>query len=138
MSSIPVPGTDLETTDTEIAEAVNSYQTIINATSTTMNLSSLASFISSDLEFSLETIPGVGKITSQKLKDAGIYNSFALIGKFLTLYTVDESGEHPLPKKVPELFIEFLLSIGVDKKNSKFIARAVTEKVLVMMPGFMF
>ena len=67
---------------------------------TKINDESLAEWLKDKVDGDLQAIPGIGAASEKKIKEAGIENSFQLIGKFLMLKD-DNVLDHALDKAHP-------------------------------------
>ena len=89
----------------------------------------LAVFLSSPLDSDIESVPGIGPSSKEKLKAAGIETTIQLMGTFLTLKGIDmDQTQHC------DAMWFYLQEIGVNTLRSG-IVHCIAEKANVMVPG---
>uniref|UniRef100_A0A7S2FFP3 Uncharacterized protein n=1 Tax=Florenciella parvula TaxID=236787 RepID=A0A7S2FFP3_9STRA len=98
-----------------------------NPSKTKINDDTLADWLKNKIEMDLEVVPGVGPATANKLRDAGVDNTHALIGKFLMLKDADVQTHM-------DAFYNWLAEIGISAHRNTIVL-SVAEKVDIFMPG---
>lgn len=91
----------------------------------------LSDFIKNELTGEMLDIPGMTERGVSSFKKAGIYNSYQLIGSYLSLKKMDKTlKEHHIA------FLRYLTMFEINKSNRERIAEGIAEKVSRMIPGF--
>jgi hypothetical protein len=89
----------------------------------------LAAFIMDELVGDLQSVPGIGPTTERQLKDAGIDDTFMLLGKFLMC-----RKEGCNRQDMCNEFVEFLQKVGVTGFRCG-ITTCICEKAAVSVAG---
>jgi hypothetical protein len=92
-----------------------------------VNSHKLMEFIKSPLTGNLLNVPCIGVATFSRLKTVNIDNTYALIGKFLTLITEEDTNHC-------DRFVNFLCHIGISYKLSINITYVVLSVITTLMP----
>ena len=90
----------------------------------------LVKFLRSDLEFDIETVPGIGPKAKEALAAKGVNNTFQLIAVFLKFK--EEQGEDCVAHCTK--FFNFLDEAGV-KGNRHSVTKSIAEKVAIFLPN---
>mmetsp|Transcript_6841 Transcript_6841/g.15696 ORF Transcript_6841/g.15696 Transcript_6841/m.15696 type:complete len:115 (+) Transcript_6841:90-434(+) len=98
-----------------------------NPNNTTINTDSLTSWLQGQITGDLEEIPGVGPANKQKMIDAGVENTYQLIGKYLTF-------KKGTVKEHQDAAFSWLRDIGVNASRNNIIL-ALAEKCDIFMQG---
>jgi|TARA_B110000902_G_C13819498_1_gene403125 hypothetical protein len=94
----------------------------------TVNDNTLVEFLFSDVQPDLECVPGIGPANSKVLMNAGVQNTYQLMGKFLELKTNERTVCDHCNK-----FFEWLQLCGV-RTNRHNITKSIAEKMAIAFP----
>ncbi len=87
-------------------------------------------FLTSQVNPDLKSVPGIGPAGEKLLVDAGITNTYQLIGKFLMC-----CSEKKTPQEICQTFYEFLAEEVKLSSYRAGVVTAIAEKVNTMVPG---
>jgi hypothetical protein len=90
----------------------------------------LVEFLQADMQYDLETVPGIGPKAKEILQQKHIMNSFQLLAIFLNLK--EDEGDDTVAHCTK--FYQFLKDAGV-KGNRHSIVKSVAEKVAIFLPS---
>ena len=90
----------------------------------------LVKFLRGDLEYNLETIPGIGPKAKERFAENGIHNSFQLLAKFLSMKQTD--GDDCVAHCTQ--FYNWLGEIKLNT-NRHSITKSVAEKLSISFPN---
>jgi hypothetical protein len=93
----------------------------------------LSDFLRAQITGDLQEVPGIGPANEKLLKDAGIQNTYQLIGKYLEMKR-SENGTLIGAQKHCDDFWKYLQGIGVRSYRSGIIL-SLGEKVNTLLPG---
>jgi len=102
-----------------------------DASKSRVSVDAMAKFLGSQISSDITSVPGVGPANKEKFADAGIHNTFQLLGKCLALFGPE--AEVTKGKHADDMW-HFLESIGIQSYRSGIIV-ALTEKLETMSPG---
>jgi len=90
----------------------------------------LVKFLRNDLQYDLETVPGIGPKAKEILNQHNVGNGFQLFAKFLNFKTTegDDCINHCTQ------FYDFLTNIGI-KANRHSITKSIGEKAAITFPS---
>ncbi len=99
-----------------------------------VNDEQLATFLRSEVDEDIQSVPGVGPAAQKKLAassdgEAGVKTTYQLIGKFLSLRDPDMTSD-----ELCEAMFQWLKLKGINAFRSG-IVHSIAEKTNLMMPG---
>lgn len=90
----------------------------------------LVKFLRGDVQFDLETVPGIGPKAKEALAEKGVKNTFQLIALFLNFK--ENEGDDCVAHCTK--FFDFLNDAGI-KGNRHSITKSIAEKVAIFLPN---
>lgn len=90
----------------------------------------LADYLRSPLQESLRSVPGVGRVSERMMIQAGVTNTYQLIGKFLEFRATGDSPQQHCNK-----FWRWLEAHGTSPAHRSTVTHALAEKLNIFMPG---
>jgi hypothetical protein len=90
----------------------------------------LADFIRSQITGKLSEVPGISYEIEGMLNKSGVFNTYQLIGKYLSMKRMEEDLlDHHVH------FLNYLGYMGISKAEGHRITQSIGEKVSTMIPG---
>lgn len=99
-----------------------------DANKSQVSTDSLAEFVEKELEQDINSVPGIGQATGDKLIAEGIDTTYQLLGQFLSL-----KGSNMTSQEHCDKMWYWLKEIGVNTYRSGII-QCLSEKCEIMMP----
>jgi len=90
----------------------------------------LMEFLRAEVTENILEVPGIGRVSKIALESAGVYTTYQLIGKYLSL-----KGPGVSPIEHADRFWFWLKSVGTANGTRGGVVRCIAEKVNILLPN---